>query len=465
MDFSETYKHSGPCAWSPDGKLLAIAVDYRLVVRDLDTLQVVQLYSCLDKISHIEWAPDSIYILCGLFKRAMVQVWSIENAEWTCKIDEGPAGIVHARWSPDGRHILTTSDFQLRVTVWSLVNTACVYVQWPKHATRGLSFSHDGRFMAVAVRRDCKDSIHVLSCDTWEIMESFAVDTFDLADLQWAPEDSCIAVWDSLLYYKVLVYAPDGRCLAKYQAYENALGVKGVMWSPSGQFLAIGSYDQAVRILNYLTWKPLMEHVHPQTIRGPSTVVVYKEVEETRDFDASTLSLDADSPEELGEGAVNCRDMIVRARYQVCEVPVNVPCQKPLPDKPNPKQGPGLLAWSADSRFVCTRNDNMPTAMWIWDVSRLELAAVLLQKEPIRAAAWDPLHPRLILCTGNSRLYMWSPEGTSCVHIPLPKFTATNLRWNPNGQSFVLLDKDTFCCAFVPPPSGYEDHHHDHHDS
>lgn len=40
MDFSETYKHSGPCAWSPDGKMLATAVDFRLVVRDADSLQV-----------------------------------------------------------------------------------------------------------------------------------------------------------------------------------------------------------------------------------------------------------------------------------------------------------------------------------------------------------------------------------------------------------------------------------------
>jgi hypothetical protein len=40
MDFSETYKHSGPCAWSPDGKMLATAVEFRLVVRDTDSLQV-----------------------------------------------------------------------------------------------------------------------------------------------------------------------------------------------------------------------------------------------------------------------------------------------------------------------------------------------------------------------------------------------------------------------------------------
>lgn len=41
----------------------------------------------------------------------VLQVWSIEQPEWTCKIDEGSAGLCAVRWSPDGRHILTTADF------------------------------------------------------------------------------------------------------------------------------------------------------------------------------------------------------------------------------------------------------------------------------------------------------------------------------------------------------------------
>lgn len=166
-------------------------------------MQVVQLFSCLDKISYIEWALDSEYILCGLYKRPMIQAWSLTQPEWTCKIDEGPAGIAYARWSPDSRHILTTSDFQLRLTVWSLVNTACVHVQWPKHASKGVSFTQDGKFAAICTRRDCKDYINLLSCHSWEIMGVFAVDTLDLADIQWSPDDSAIVIWDSPLEYKV----------------------------------------------------------------------------------------------------------------------------------------------------------------------------------------------------------------------------------------------------------------------
>ncbi|CAD6204502.1 unnamed protein product [Miscanthus lutarioriparius] len=132
----------------------------------------------------------------------MVQAWSLSQPDWTCKIDEGPAGIAYARWSPDSRHILTTSEFQLRLTVWSLVNTACVHVQWPMHGSRGVSFTKDGKFAAICTRRDCKDYINLLSCHSWEIMTVFAVDTVDLAGVEWSPDDSCIVVWDSLLEYK-----------------------------------------------------------------------------------------------------------------------------------------------------------------------------------------------------------------------------------------------------------------------
>ncbi|KAJ6705305.1 WD REPEAT PROTEIN 8-RELATED [Salix purpurea] len=198
----------------------------KAVSRNTSAPTVVQLFSCLDKISHIEWANDSEYILCGLYKRPMIQAWSLTQPEWTCKIDEGPAGIAYARWSPDSRHILTTSDFQLRLTVWSLLNTACVHVQGPKHGSKGVSFTKDGKFAAICTRRDCKDYVNLLSCHAWEIMGAFSVDTLDLADIEWSPDDSAIVIWDSPLEYKVLIYSPDGRCLSKYQAYESGLGVK-----------------------------------------------------------------------------------------------------------------------------------------------------------------------------------------------------------------------------------------------
>ncbi|XP_004718003.2 uncharacterized protein LOC101655117, partial [Echinops telfairi] len=112
MNFSEVFKLSGLLSkFSPDGKYLASCVQYRLAVREVSTLQILQLYTCLDQIQHIEWSADSLFILCAMYKRGLVQVWSLEQPDWHCKIDEGSAGLVASCWSPDGRHILNTTEF------------------------------------------------------------------------------------------------------------------------------------------------------------------------------------------------------------------------------------------------------------------------------------------------------------------------------------------------------------------
>ncbi|BBG98194.1 Transducin/WD40 repeat-like superfamily protein [Prunus dulcis] len=416
-------------------------------------IRVVQLFSCLDKISYIEWAIDSEYILCGLYKRPMIQAWSLAQPEWTCKIDEGPAGIGYARWSPDSRHILTTSDFQLRLTVWSLLNTACVHVQWPKHPSKGVSFTKDGKFAAICTRRDCKDYINLLSCHTWEIMGVFAVDTLDLSDTEWSPDDSAIVIWDSPLEYKVLIYSPDGRCLYKYQAYESGLGVKSVSWSPCGQFLAVGSYDQMLRVLNHLTWKTFAEFMHLSTVRAPCCAAVFKEVDEPLLLDMSELCLSDDFAQammmllkdisELGTRLQKC-PLVCLSRSLL---QTNLTPNKELSG--DALRNLGLMSWSSDSQYICTRNDSMPSILWIWDIRHLELATILVQKDPIRAAVWDPTCTRLVVCTGSSHLYMWTPAGAYCVSIPLPQFSIVDLKWNSDGSCLLLKDKESFCCAAV----------------
>jgi len=114
MDFTELYKQtSNLCIFSPNGLYIAIAVQHRLVIRDAESLQIVQLFSCIDNIQAIEWSQDSEYILCASYKLGVIQVWSLSDQEWTAKINEGVVGLTRVQWAPDGRHIISFSDFKV----------------------------------------------------------------------------------------------------------------------------------------------------------------------------------------------------------------------------------------------------------------------------------------------------------------------------------------------------------------
>uniref|UniRef100_A0A8B9HS55 WD repeat containing, antisense to TP73 n=1 Tax=Astyanax mexicanus TaxID=7994 RepID=A0A8B9HS55_ASTMX len=430
MNFSEVFKQSNQlCKISPDGKYLATCVQYRLVVRDVNTLQILQLFTCLDQVAHMEWSSDSLFILCAMYKRGLVQVWSLEQPEWHCKIDEGSIGLVSSRWSPDGRHILNTTEFHVSVKSGGVCPALCQLLL------------ADGRYMALVERRDCKDFISIFVCDDWHLLRHFETETQDLSGVEWSPNGCVLAAWDSCLEYKMLLYSLDGRLLSTYSAYEWSLGIKSVAWSPSSQFLAIGSYDEKVRILNHITWKKLIEFEHPATITS-SKAVVYKEVEKKPVIGTEDLSVHQIA---MGSSLFN-----TKSNYEITSLPVQVPVVKPDTDRANPKIGISTIAFSADNRYLATKNDNMPQSLWVWDMQRLGLQAVLEQTAPVRCFVWDPCRPRLALCTGNNKIYMWSPAGCISVKVQVEgSFQVQSIMWHGSGDSLVLLGKDQLCLCYL----------------
>lgn len=151
VDFSDKAPFSGPSlpCFSPNGKYVALAQDYRLVVREVDTLAVVGLHSCLDRIESLSWSPNGDMVLCLMPNRGTVQVFNVEDPEWSCSITEGLAGICHAMWCPSGKEVLLVADFQVKMTIWSLIDQSCLTLPSAKLAEAGLGFSPDGKMLAV----------------------------------------------------------------------------------------------------------------------------------------------------------------------------------------------------------------------------------------------------------------------------------------------------------------------------
>ena len=82
----------GSCsAWSPSSAYIATINSSRVTIRDGKSLETLQVHSCVDKIDKFAFSPDSAYIMCCVFSRNTVQVFSIADGDWRCRINEGVA--------------------------------------------------------------------------------------------------------------------------------------------------------------------------------------------------------------------------------------------------------------------------------------------------------------------------------------------------------------------------------------
>ncbi|EEC12913.1 WD-repeat protein, putative [Ixodes scapularis] len=255
MSFSRVFKsYHLQSKFSPDGRFLAVPYASKVIVYNPSPFQEVTTFSNAENVDRVEWSPDSILLMCVSLKRKFLQVWSLEDPQWKCKISEGPFGITGAYWSPDSRHILTVADFQIRITIWSLIDKSVHYLEHAKLPLPCLSFSSSGRLLAVAERRDSKDYVSIVTCDTWSLATNFVVGTEDLAGVSWAPNADIFCVWENpTVAFRLLLYSSEGLKLASYSLEDELVGIKSFSWSSCGQIVLLEDHnDKVTRV--FLSW-------------------------------------------------------------------------------------------------------------------------------------------------------------------------------------------------------------------
>lgn len=360
-----------------------------------------------------------------MFKRGICEVKSLDNPDWHCKIDEGLGGMSYARWAPDSRRILTVSNFNVRMTIWSLIDRSTSYISMPKYADKGLSFTSNGAFMALTERRETKDHIGIYYTGDWSLVAHFPVDSYDLQDIIWSKDNTAIVVYDSILECKFFIYSPTGNLITFHQPYTLNLGIKSLKFSPNGHYLSVGFYDQTVRLYNHITWKIIIDLVHPSTIDLNSG----KNLNIFREEEVEEISYSGDSKKTT--------------KYVEVKAPVKFNCVKPNLEKPYPMIGVSEMSWSFDSNFLATKNDNMPNTLFVWQISSLSLHTVILQRENIKNFSWSPTDHILLICTENSKLYSFTLNNVYVVELVTDANLSLNINrinWNSNGKYFTVSD-------------------------
>ena len=71
---------------------------------------------------------------------------------------------------------------------------------------------------------------------------------------------------------------------------------------------------------------------------------------------------------------------------------------------------------------MATKCDTMPSAVWVWDMTTLELTTVLIHLNPVKNFKFSNNSNELYMVTGSGRLYTWNPQGASVIELPQPGF-------------------------------------------
>ncbi|EJD52767.1 YVTN repeat-like/Quino protein amine dehydrogenase [Auricularia subglabra TFB-10046 SS5] len=475
MDFTELYRHTvGLVEISPGTQFVLTAVEDRLIVRRTESFQIARTWlidnshspsalvlsgtSSLHPaarskaadapsngwITHLGWSSDSEYILAACAKRSVVNVYKLQDEEWSARIEAGVEGLVKAEWAPDGRHILCFSEWGLRVTIWSLVTGTATYIQFPKYPDKGWAFRKDGRYFILAERHKSKDTIGVYDAgDGYKIVRHYTAPTSSMASFALSPKGTELAMWEGPIEYKLCIVSLAGDHIATFTPnIDPGLGIRCVTWHRSGLFLGVGGYDDKIYILNNLTWKSVAVIEFNHRIPATSSAHVWRE------------------PPNWLE-STNGRGFLA---YDRASLPVSLPVDKPDASKPHPRIGVVQLTWNVDGTLLLVRFEQAPTVVFIYSFPApgepfvVTLRSVLVQTRPVSYARWNPVKPgHLCVSCDNGALYTWNDdwvgddnvnEIAECIAIPAKKFLAREVRWAPDGKGIIVLDKDVFCCAY-----------------
>ena len=435
LTFSNKRKFSGCIAFSPNSKFFAISKGLELIIYDNKYLKPYQNFSFCDFIEDIQWSKNSELILVGLYKRARCEIRNIENSKWYCSIDEGVKGMKYSLFSPDSLHILSICDHNIKLSIRSLVDKSLLYINFPKFAKKGLSFSSKGNFMALAERNEAKDYIGIYYVNKWTCIKKFLVETEDLQDVKWTYDNSALLIPDTPTLCILYIYSPIGDLISKIEMYQYKMGIKSLDISPNGHYICLGLYDQSLRIFNNISYTCVTIFEHDKEVLNDIKVNYYRE--------------------ELlnNEG---------ETKYEQIKPPIILKNENFGKSKNNniseksTKIGVSKMAFSFDNYFLATKNDKMPNILFIWDLNQMNLQFVLIQLNEVIYFEWAKNKNILFISTNNNKLYYFTLD--SCKILQLSKdFNNKSLLFSSDGKTMVIKDTNNFIMVNMENEEEIED--------
>lgn len=403
---------NGLFSFSPNGLFAAICNQQRLAVYLVSDFRQIRVIQCSEIVEHIEWSTDSELLLSAYLKKGKLDVWSIAQPEWKCKISTGSLGLIAAQFAPSSRHVLSTANLHLRITIWSLTDQNVCHINLPKQANPGIDFSVAGAYMAVVERRMAQDCVAIYTCDTWAQVTLIGGEAIDIGGVKWSPDGTKIVIWDGSHPGKLGIYLISGSKLA---VLTDVFGIHSLEWSPTAQILAVATVGCKIKLINHLSWNAISTLNHPDKIRD-TTCIIYCEVED-------------------------------KLKYHVRD-------ERPFALPGGSSIGQLLLTFSVDARYLAVQDQQRPRVLWVWELPFFTLKSVLVHCLPVKCFKWSNTDPRLAIVCGTGNLYAWTPRGCAVTDlrsasINIAALKADRAEWDVSGEHLMISGKDIGCMCQV----------------
>lgn len=242
------------CAFSADGRRLAVAVSNRLMVKRRPFAgPPLSTAAAVHAIDRLQWndarTSSADLLLCAQLDRGVVQVYDSRAGCWVRTVTRGYFGFVAARWMGPDR-VLLTLEFHVALAVFDLSTadpSPLVYVETPKPSCQPCAvFDKTGTRLFVVSQTNGCEKILAMSSQTLDrvIYVQKAIGACD--GLNKSPDDRFVCAFNSR---KLAIL---DFCTGNFIGSVECKRINAVNWSSDTEYLALGCSSGSICVLNSL---------------------------------------------------------------------------------------------------------------------------------------------------------------------------------------------------------------------
>ena len=466
-------------AYSPDGKMLAVAGSLGVWLYDAADLTEVGILEQSPPASHVEFSPDGRTLAAA--GAQTLYLWNVERQQ---QIDVSHTESVDAlAFSPDGK-LLAVGDWRGMTHLWNVETQKQIVTlaEGYKAGVTSLVFSRDGKTLASSG----KTTINLWNVDTQQRIAVLDAHTSFVSSLALHPDgntlasgsgDETVRLWDIKKQQQLAVlenagsvrsvaFSPDGTKLAAgewktvhlwdIETQEQVASLEGhtswvrfVAFNPAGKHLASagGLGNQVLRLWEVETQKPLA--VLKDHISSAWFLDFYPDGKTlVSSNNGEILIWDVDAHKQIGalEGwspfALHPHGKILafRGKNRVIQL-WNIDIQKQVGTLEGHTDWVSSCTFSSDGKILASVGANQDNTIRLWDVETQKQVAVLGKHEGSFARlAFSPDGTSLV-SAGEGGIYLWNMQQRKLA-VRLTTDEVSRIAFSPNGKFLASAGTD-----------------------